>query len=48
MSDVLTDSFAGVTVPESPLVDRAIQYARQKCEPYVFNMSESVNGIDLS
>src|SRR6478609_1478253 len=37
MSDVLTDSFAGVTVPESPLVDRAIQYAREKCEPYLFN-----------
>ena len=37
MSDVLTDSFAGVTVPESVLVDRAIQYARQKCEPYLFN-----------
>src|SRR6202008_2527993 len=37
MSDILTDSFAGVTVPESPLVDRAIQYARQKCEPYLFN-----------
>jgi hypothetical protein len=37
MSDVLTESFAGVTVPESPLVDRAIQYARQKCEPYLFN-----------
>jgi len=37
MSDIITDSFAGVTVPESPLVDRAIQYARQKCEPYLFN-----------
>ena len=37
MSDVLTDSFAGVTVPESPLVDRAIQYARRKCEPTIFN-----------
>jgi hypothetical protein len=37
MSDILTDSFAGVTVPESPLVDRAIEYARQKCEPYLFN-----------
>ena len=37
MSDVLTDSFAGITVPESPLVDRAIEYARQKCEPYLFN-----------
>jgi hypothetical protein len=37
MSDILTDSFAGVTVPESSLVDRAIEYARQKCEPYLFN-----------
>lgn len=37
MSDVLTESFAGVTVPESSLVDRAIRYARQKCEPYLFN-----------
>ena len=37
MTDILTDSFAGVTVPDSPLVDRAIQYARQKCEPYLFN-----------
>lgn len=37
MSDVLTESFAGVTVPESSLIDRAIQYARQKCEPYLFN-----------
>lgn len=37
MSDVLSDSFAGVTVLESSLVDRAIQYARQKYEPYLFN-----------
>jgi len=37
MSDILTDSFAGVTVPDSSLIDRAIQYARQKCEPYLFN-----------
>ena len=37
MSDILTASFAGVTVPESALVDRAVQYARQKCEPYLFN-----------
>src|SRR5258707_15307037 len=28
---------AGITVPDSPLVDRAIEYARQKCEPYLFN-----------
>ena len=37
MSEILTDSFAGVTVPDSPLVDRTIEYARQKCEPYLFN-----------
>jgi hypothetical protein len=37
MSNILIDSFAGVTVPDSPLVDRAIEYARQKCEPYLFN-----------
>ncbi len=37
MNDTLTDSFAGVTVPDSPLVDRAIEFARQKCEPYLFN-----------
>jgi len=37
MSDILTDTFAGVVVPDSPLVDRAIEYARQKCEPYLFN-----------
>ena len=37
MSDVLTASFAGVSVPDSPFIDRAIQYAREKCEPYLFN-----------
>ena len=37
MSDVLTADFAGFTVPESSLVDRTIQYARQKYEPYLFN-----------
>ena len=37
MSDILSDSFAGVTVPESALVDRAIQYARQQYEPWLFN-----------
>ena len=37
MSDVLTDSFAGISVPQSALVDRAIEYARQKCELYLFN-----------
>jgi hypothetical protein len=28
---------AGIAVADSPLVDRAIEYARQKCEPYLFN-----------
>jgi hypothetical protein len=37
MSEVLTHAFAGVTVLESAVVDRAIEYARQKCEPYLFN-----------
>jgi hypothetical protein len=27
----------GISVPNTPLVDRAIEYARQKCEPYLFN-----------
>lgn len=29
--------FAGIQVPATPVVDRAIDYARQKCEPYLFN-----------
>jgi hypothetical protein len=28
---------AGIMVPETPLVDQAVEYARQKCEPYLFN-----------
>ena len=28
---------AGVAVPETPLVTRAIAYAREHCEPYLFN-----------
>ena len=28
---------AGITVPDTPLVGRAIDYARQACEPYLFN-----------
>src|ERR1700742_3029796 len=28
---------AGIRVPATPIVDRAIEYARQKCEPYLFN-----------
>lgn len=37
MNDILTESFAGVTVPESSLIDRTIQYAREKHEPWLFN-----------
>ena len=28
---------AGIRVPGTPIVDRALEYARQKCEPYLFN-----------
>ena len=28
---------AGITVPDSPLVGRAMEFARQKCEPFLFN-----------
>jgi hypothetical protein len=28
---------AGISVPDTSLVDRTIEYARQKCEPYLFN-----------
>ena len=28
---------AGVSVPDTPLVERAMEHARQECEPYLFN-----------
>jgi hypothetical protein len=28
---------AGVEVPDTPVIDRAIEHAREKCEPYLFN-----------
>jgi hypothetical protein len=28
---------AGIRVPATPVVGRAMEYARQKCEPYLFN-----------
>jgi hypothetical protein len=28
---------AGVEVPDTPVIDRAIEHARKKCEPYLFN-----------
>ena len=32
-----TRKIASITVPDSPLVERSIEYAREKCEPYLFN-----------
>ncbi len=37
MAEVDCRLLAGISVPASPLVERAIEYARQKCEPYLFN-----------
>jgi hypothetical protein len=34
-----TRILAGVVVPDTPLVSRAIAYAREHCEPYLFNHS---------
>jgi hypothetical protein len=28
---------AGVVIPATPIVEQAIEYARRKCEPYLFN-----------
>ncbi|HZP70721.1 MAG TPA: hypothetical protein VFB29_12325 [Pseudolabrys sp.] len=30
-------TLAGILVPATPVVGRAMEYARQKCEPYLFN-----------
>lgn len=37
MKQVRTRVLAGVTVPDTPVVGRAIEYAREKCEHYLFN-----------
>lgn len=38
MSSVIaTRMLAGISVPDTPLIDRAIDYARQRSEPYLFN-----------
>jgi hypothetical protein len=34
-----TRLLAGITVPDTPIVTRAIDYAREYCEPYLFNHS---------
>ena len=28
---------AAIRVPATPIIDRAMEYARRKCEPYLFN-----------
>ena len=35
----MASSIAGVTVPDTPLISRAIEYARTNHEPYLFNHS---------
>lgn len=37
MTDMSSRMLAGVSIPDTPLVTRAIEYARDKCEPYLFN-----------
>jgi hypothetical protein len=39
MDTISADSriLAGIRVPSTPIVDRAIEHARQNCEPYLFN-----------
>lgn len=34
-----TRLLAGIIVPNTPIVSRAIEYAREHCEPYLFNHS---------
>src|SRR5499425_3533308 len=37
MTEFATRDLAGVAVPDTPLVARAMEYARANCEPYLFN-----------
>src|SRR6476619_7708184 len=36
-SNVVTRLLAGVSVPDTPLISRAIDFARERSEPYLFN-----------
>lgn len=36
-SDVATRLLAGVTVPDTPAISKAIEFARERSEPYLFN-----------
>jgi hypothetical protein len=37
MKPIDTRILAGIQVPATPVIDRAMEYARLKCEPYLFN-----------
>jgi hypothetical protein len=37
MSSIPSRTLAGVSVPDTPLVTSAMKYARELCEPYLFN-----------
>lgn len=37
MSATAMRTLAGISVPQTPLVERALEQARQACEPYLFN-----------
>ena len=36
-TDIASRKLAGIVVPDTALVKRALEYARQECEPYLFN-----------
>src|SRR5262245_37047626 len=37
MTQIAIRELAGIVVPDTPLVASAIEYARENCEPYLFN-----------
>ncbi|WP_246676052.1 hypothetical protein [Mesorhizobium sp. B2-5-4] len=37
MNSANSRELAGISVPDTPLVQRALDYARAECEPYLFN-----------
>src|SRR5215813_13141548 len=37
MTEIAMRNLAGVAVPDTPLVARAMEYSRVNCEPYLFN-----------
>jgi hypothetical protein len=37
MRSIDSRKLAGIQVPVAPIIDRAMEHAREKCEPYLFN-----------